>query len=192
MKKIVSFLFVLNATMACVAEEYNSAFLENALFLGTALGVPFVSTSQVWTTSFFPANGMVSSNDFKIIKQENMFNHYTTFNISTNEQVIAYGKLFECSSYDDALKTLLIDRVMCNMMLDAIIDSYKLCTNNVGDFAFIGIVFDATSNKEIEELSEIYFVRGAKAVKLSGKNGINVQPIAELLDIFLKQPALGL
>jgi hypothetical protein len=173
--------------MTCVTEvsasQFEQAMSERASALSTALNVPLTSTSQVWTVSLFPSNGVISTNSCQFVKKEDS----AFFTVSSNAQVVAHGELFERSSYETACSALFFSLVKNNLSIEMITEGYKLLPNGVGDFRIIGIKVDEATGNDLDDPSVFHFARGAKAVSLFGKDGTNVRPIAETLDGLLKR-----
>ena len=95
MKVCLMSLFVGLFTLVC---EAQMTLEDEAISLATIMKVPMVSTSQVWTASLFPVNGMISTNEMHFVKKEATI----FFTVSSNAQIVAYGRLFEYHSYDNS------------------------------------------------------------------------------------------
>jgi len=74
------------------------------------------------------------------------------------------------------------------MMVEMIAGRYHSYTNNIGDFVLVQNKLLPTGEITTNDFSVVHFVRGAKAVSLFGKEGVDVKPIAETLDALLKNP----
>jgi len=109
------------------------------------------------------------------------------FLIFSNNQIIATGRLFESPTFNEARTKLILELVDNNMPVRLLSETYKIRTNNVGDFNIIRTRHNGI-NERIEDLSWIYFIRGTKVISLRSKNIADVQPIAEVLDALLKNP----
>ena len=191
MKKITMFLFVNVIVSMCVAQTppFTAAqkMLKNAKELSAALKVPLVSSSQIWTESFFPVGDIVSTNNLKFVKEDSPLVQSVRFAVSSNGNVIAYGVLYERTSYEAAHDALMLELVNNNMMLEILVMTYRLHVNVVGDFGIVATKEDNVTGAIVDDNSWIYFVRGAKAVSLRSKDGTDVRPIAKTLDGLLKR-----
>ena len=176
--------FLLACAMQALGSRFEQNMIDRTQALSTALNIPLVSNSQIWTEPLFSTSGVIITNDIQFIRKEMS----QSFTIYSNEQVVAYGKLYENTSYEKVCNSLLFDIVFSNMTIEMIISGYRLLPNGVGDFRFVEVKFDEITGDLIDDLSIVHFVRGAKAISLHGKDGANVQPIAEVLDELLKKP----
>ena len=172
--------------MQCIADdaELEASLLERVTFFATELNLTATNThSTVWTEPLFPPTGIITTNAFKFEKTEGNSTALSplNFDIYSNDVNIAYGKLFECSSFNLARNAFIMQLVDCNMMPENIAQLYEIQTAGVGDFRI----------KVKPEISVttwgFHFVRGGKAISLYPKDGVNVQPIAQTLDGLLKR-----
>lgn len=161
-----------------------------AAWMMTAINMPTISDSQVWTESFFSVVGTIHTNGFVVTDDGDTGMESTWFLVHTNEQIWAFGKLFERSSFDEARTALALELVSINMAPRLIADLYQVRTNNIGDFSIVRPKKN-TEGELIDDFSCIYFIRGAKAVSLRGipfDDNVNLRPVAEVLDALLKNP----
>lgn len=167
-------------------DEMAQKRLDDAIWLSTRLNMPLTSNSQVWTTSLFPSTGIITTNEYRIIAPGTKEDNEITFSVYSNDLSVAFGTLFEYPTFNEARTALMLELINNNMMREALVDSYRIRTNNVGDFSVVWLARNA-ADEITDDLSWIYFIRGAKAVSLRGKDVANVQPIAEILDMLLRQ-----
>ena len=149
--------------------------------LSTAWNIPFISQSQIWEESLFQSQSEFHADGFHII-EDNPLTYSIPFLVYTNDQIVAYGNLFEHSTYNDARTALLFELMNNNMMLNAISDRHRSYPKGVGDFCIIRKKREDTTDEIVDDYSIIYFVRGAKAISLRGADGADVRPIAKALD----------
>ena len=192
MKKSAMILVASLFFFVCVAQmshEVSQKRLDDAIWLATEIEIPLASNSQVWTEPFFEIYNVIHTNDFRIETQGEPLDSLIRFVVYSNDQVIATGRLFERVTFDEARTALLLELLENNMMLEALAVIYKVRTNGIGDFNVVRTTRNA-AEEIIDRLDWIYFIRGAKAISLRGKDGanVNVQPIAKVLDGLLKQP----
>ena len=188
-KVITIMIFIISIYFA---QANTNHIYDNHLKLGKMLGVPTNTTSQIWTSSLFAKHNIIITNNFNFVKQDIKIRFYHEFNliISSNEQTVAHGKLWEETTYDDAIGELLHSLSNNNMMLEAIAGGLNFQTNNIGDFTLIRqkYIYLPSEIVTTNDFSELHFVRGAKAVSLHGIDGLDVRPIAETLDALLISP----
>ena len=156
----------------------------------TILNIPTSSTSIIWTSLLFIENNEIVTNGFNFVYQSKDLFFEDDYNliISSNEQIVAYGKLWEETIYDDARGELIHSLINNNMGAEQVAGGFNTHTNSIGDFILVPMKFLPTGVVITNDYSELHFVRGAKAVSLLGKDGFNVKPIAETLDALLKNP----
>ena len=192
MKKSTMCLVFNLLVLTCMAQmplsHADQEALADATNLATTWNIPLVSTSQVWTTPFFPVDGIINVNGLQIKRSEKLEDSIARFSVYSNNQVVAGGELFENPTFDEARTVLMLQVVNCNMSIRLLVDAYIVKTNNVGDFSLVWAKHDDITNTLIEDPSDISFVRGSKAVRLRNRDGVTVQSIAEILDALLKQP----
>ena len=198
MEKFTMVLFVSFFASVCVSQVELSneekillqkqRMLEDAMWLATAIEMPDVSKSQIWTEPLFPTNGVYNANGFRIETQKSPFASDKRINIYSNSQIIAFGKLFEYPTFDGARTALMIELCNRNMDVRELAMLYKVRANDIGDFSVIWPRYGDIADEVIDDFSHSYFIRGAKAISLRGVNKANVRPIAEVLDELLKRP----
>jgi len=194
MKKLL-LIFVANLfTSVCMAQvsiaEMEQLLLKDATWLSTAISIPLVSNSQVWTESLFPVNGVIQANGFRFETPDRPSNSRSDFVAYSNNQVLAYGRLFERPTFHEARIALILELMNSNIQVKMLAKIYRVQTNDVGDFSVVRIKHENVTSKITDDHSRIFFIRGAKAISLRGKDGenVNVQPIAKALDELLKNP----
>ena len=176
------------SVMAQTPLPIDQAMLNDATELSTALGVPLTSSSQIWTESLFPVGGSISTNSLQFIKQDSLFAKSVDFVVSSNGNTIAYGELYERTSYEEARVALMLELVNCSMAVEDLAQwIYRLYATGIGDFCVIKTKHDAVTGNRADIPSVIHFVRGAKAVSLFGKDDADVRAIARTLDGILKR-----
>jgi len=182
--------------LLCVAQQSlskaDNMMLNDAMALSKALGVPLTSTSPHRGDPFFPLEGIAHVNNMQVVKQNvkrqgNLFGDSVGF-IVTNGNVIAFGVLWERTSYEAAHNALMLELVSNNMSHRMRVETFNVCPDDIGDFCIINTRFDMITRTRMSDFSKLYFVRGAKAISLRGKDGADVRPIAKALDELLKQP----
>ena len=188
MKKITFFCFVLLYSV-CNAEHPR---LTIALEFSEALNIPLVSKSPIWTESFFGSEGIIITNEIIFTKTNSPFPNSVEFTVSSNDNIIAEGTMFEHTSYEAAHNALMLELVCCNMSVKDLVKwIYRPYTNNIGDFCIIRTTIDANSRDRIDEPANIQFVRGAKAIILQGEDDVDMRPIAKMLDALLLTPPIN-
>ena len=165
----------------------TDAMSVRAELLATTLNIPTTSSSQVWTESFFSKNEIITTNSFVIMQKDDIQEGMIYFEISSNKQTVATGFLFENNSFIKTRDLLLYRLVMNTMPIQLFIAPFEVKTNFIGDFCIIGKNVE-NENEDLLFHSVLHFVRGVKGISLYGKDGFNVQPIAEMLDELLKNP----
>ena len=161
--------------------QSTDAVLADGLALGSALGVPTNSSSQIWIDSVFPESGIITTNSFTVTRKGSFVENSVDFEVSQSNVVIATGMLFECDSFDTARSALLRQMVMNNMLWNSIVPYSIVQTNTTGDFC-ITEKATGTTNGVVANPSSIDFVRGAKAIRLYRYENVNIQPIVEIMD----------
>ena len=191
MKKIIVLISSTLFTSLCLAqmtpETMYQRKLNQAIWLATEINMPTTSNSENWTEPLFMVNSVIITNGFKFVKQVTPIIACIDCVVYTNDQIIAGGSLYERATFDEARTALLLHLLNNNMMVEALAMIYKIRTNDVGDFKVVRTTKNS-SNEIIDRMDWICFIRGSKAVNLRGNDGINVQPIAETLDMLLKNP----
>ena len=162
----------------------ESYFDEDALLFGNLLNIPVASTSLIWTSPLFSGGDLIATNGFKFVNQD------MNLVISSNEQTVACGQLHEKTTYKDARSAIIFSLIMNNMFVEANAGCYHSHTNSIGDFILVENTLLPTGEVTTNGFSVVHFVRGAKAISLYGKDGADVQAIAEMLDALLKQPPI--
>jgi len=181
-------LFILVCTVQAELPNHEQIMRNDAIGLATALNIPTDSNSQIWTTSFFSVEGIIQTNDFRIVAPGGKTGTLVKFTVYSNDLVMASGRLYERSSFDEARTALAVELISNNRHPLELTKLYKVRPNNVGDFSVVWTTKN-DENEITDDLSWIYFVRGAKAIRLQGKDGASVQSIAEMLDtLLMKQP----
>ena len=177
-------------TSVCLAQVSPSRSeqkrLDSARALATALKVPLVTTSQVWTEPFFPVEGELRAKDYRIVKRDAS----NIFDVYSNDQIIATGGLYEHSTPEDA-RIALMRRFTDNssMAVDTIVELiYQSHDTGAGDFRFSKKRVNAVAGTQVDDYSVMFFGRGAKVITFGGVDGVDVRPIAEALDELLKHP----
>ena len=184
---ICSCLFVSTSMVLEAQVITEDPMLTDAIELATTLGIPNTSTSLVWTTPFFIVDEIVT-NGLHIVKHDHGFTKPLGFIVSSNGNMIAYGQLIEKETYEAAYMALMLQDVDNSMPREMIAKSKELKNNGIGDFYLIGKKWNATFDElNVDDYRYMVFVRGAKAVRLYGKDNLNVQPIAEVLDGLLRR-----
>ena len=202
MREVIGFMFTSLLATMCMAQtelskeerrlRMEQRRLNDAVMLSTAIEMPLVSKSQILTAPLFQTNGTHHVNGFRIktfnSPTDMPVNSCVGFDVYTNDQLIASGKLFERATFEDARMALIFALMNNNMPVEMLVDAYTVRINGIGDFS----VFWKTRNAEgeiLDEFSEIFFIRGAKAISVRGVNGTaDVRPIAKTLDELLKHP----
>jgi len=187
MKTIIIFLLTGFITIQCVADdaEFELMIFGEAMRFAAALDTPTTNTnSTVWTEPLFPTTGIITTNLFIFEK----FGGNSTalsplkFYVYSNNVNVAFGNLFEYTSFELARNAFMIQIVNCNMTPEQLAVDYEILSSGVGDFRIAvkqGLYFKS---------GEIHFVRGGKSISLYPKGNVNIQPIAETLDALLMSP----
>ena len=141
---------------------------------------------------FFSVGDIVNINGLQVIKknvvrQGNLFGDSIEF-AGTKGNIVVSGILWERTSYEDAHNALMLELVSNSMSHRMRVETFKVNHNDIGDFSVINTRFNSVTKTRIDDPSELYFVRGTKAIKLYGKDDADVRPIAKVLDELLKQP----
>ena len=174
--------------MQCVANdvEWEAMLLESATLFATTLNIPTTTPTNVvvWTEPLFPPTGIITTNFFVLKKcyGDSTALSPFVFEIFSNEVSVAFGYLYECSSFESARKAFIMKLVACNRMPEDIAQDFEIRPSGVGDFRI------ARKSGAHIQTGELHFVRGGKAVSLYPKDGVNIQPIAETLDALLTKP----
>ena len=138
MKKNIPILLSGLFATQCFADdvELESALLDDATIFLTTLNITTVITNTfVWTEPLFSSEGMITTNLFTLKKYDG---HSTAlsplkFQIYSNNINVAYGKLYEYSSFETARNAFIMQLVMCNMFPEQKAEYYEVLTNNIGD-----------------------------------------------------------
>jgi len=187
--KLTAQILMVTVFVTFTITQANEKPLPNSvLTFGTLLNIPVISTSTIWTSPLFTEGNTITTNGFEFVYQNKdiFFEHDFNLTVSSNEQTVVYGKLWEETTYEDARLELIFSLVNNNMGAEQVALGFNSYTNSVGDFTLVPMRFLPTGVVITNDFSELHFVRGAKTVSLFGKDGADVKPIAETLDALLK------
>jgi len=193
-----SLLLVIIIIFAIICANNNIAYDGVSVFK-ILLHVPDTSTSPIWTSPLFANEDNIFTNGLKFVKLNNeleliiqnkkiLFIDDYNLIISSNEQTVAHGKFWEKLTFEDARDELVFSLINNNMGAEQSAGCYHSYTNRTGDFLIVANKLLPTKEVTTNDFSELHFVRGAKAVSLHGKNGLDVRLIAETLDALLMSP----
>lgn len=183
----ISFTFVALKIIGQFETQYDEVEQQNARQLALVLCLPTNTTSQIWTTALFNQEDEQEITPF-IVKCGNRnsgqdHEYVTRFEVFTmSKQRQAVGKLIECPSFDSAKHSLMLQLVACSLPMEAIITSFALRSNGIGDFSIVSLVKGSIPDEAIDNSSELYFVRGAKAICLRSVDETDLSQIARALD----------
>ena len=218
MKKSVTVLAVSVLASVCVSQTRltekeqgglaNRREVHDDLWLATQIGMPRVVKSQVWTEPLFLTNGVLYAQGFRIVHERPSHTVHgyallglrldittTEFRVYTNDLLAAYGRLFECLTFDEVRTAVVAELSFSNMPIELMAKHYIARTDGIGDFSVVGRIYDQATGEQVDDHSGRYFVRGAKAIRLRGnvrdnadRVNIDVRPITKALDELLKRP----
>ena len=174
--------------LQCIANnaELEAMLLDDATIFATIINAHTTPHTNVvvWTEPLFPSTGIITTNSFKFCKAEGNSTALSplVFEIVSNNVSVAFGYLYECSSFESARNSFMMELVACSRSPESIAQDYEVLPTGVGNFRI------AIKPSAYVQTGELHFVRGGKSVSLYPKNGVNIQPIAEMLDELLKHP----
>lgn len=174
MKKIISFFVVGLLTAQCFADEAEIAnyLLEDIAIFKTELNFPTIYThSPIWTEPLFPSSGIITTNSFVLKKCHGDSTALSpfVFQVFSNETSLAFGYLYECSSFELACDAFILRLVNCNRYPEDIASDYDLLADGVGDFRLV------PKPEIITKMGNFHFIRGGKAISLLPNDGVNIR-----------------
>ena len=165
---------------------------ERATQLASALNISTNTTERLSYHPIFTGKETVRAGEFQVKKKriiESLPEKPIDVDIlDTNGQVVAAGRIIECSSFEMARTALLRRLVLNSMGIEMVAQMHEVRDGDVGELCIVKKTFDNVSKKYTSDPAVIHFLRGGTAVSLySTEKGNDLWETAKTLDATLSE-----